>query len=72
MFGIGLVELFVLFVVVFGTIFWIKMIVECATREPSEGNDKVVWTIIIVFTHVVGALIYYFVRRPARIAELGR
>ncbi len=72
MFGIGLVELFVLFVVVFGTIFWIKMIVECATREPSEGNDKVVWTIIIVFTHVVGALIYYFVRRPERMAEVGR
>lgn len=72
MFGIGLVELFVLFVVVFGTIFWIKMIVECATREPSEGNDRVVWTIIIVFTHVVGALIYYFVRRPERMAEVGR
>ncbi len=72
MFGIGLVELFVLFVVVFGTIFWIKMIVECATREPSEGNDRLVWTIIIVFTHVVGALIYYFVRRPERMAEVGR
>ncbi len=46
--------------------FWIWMIVDCATNEPSTGNDKVVWIIIIVFAHVIGALIYYFVRRRQR------
>jgi LPXTG-motif cell wall-anchored protein len=46
--------------------FWIWMIVDCATNEPSTGNDKVVWIIIIVFAHVMGALIYYFVRRRQR------
>ena len=46
--------------------FWIWMLVDCATKEPSEGNDKVVWILIIVFTNWLGALIYYFVRRPER------
>ena len=54
-----------------GTILWIWMIVECATREKSEGNDKIVWILVIVFTHWIGALIYLLVRRPQRIRELG-
>ena len=54
---------------VLGTIFWVWMLVDCATKEPDEGNSKVVWTIIIVFTHLVGAAIYFFVRRPQRRAE---
>jgi heme/copper-type cytochrome/quinol oxidase subunit 2 len=55
-----------------GCAFWIWMIIDCATKEPSEGNDKLVWIVIIVFAHIVGALIYYFVRRPRRIAQLGQ
>jgi hypothetical protein len=65
--------IFGLFFLVFGvagTIFWIVMIIECATRE-SNPNNKLVWILIIIFTHWIGALIYYFVRRPQRIAELG-
>ena len=54
---------------VLGTIFWVWMLVDCATKEPDKGNSKVVWTIIIVFTHLVGAAIYFFVRRPQRRAE---
>lgn len=56
---------------VFGTIFWIWMIIDCATKEPTKGNEKLVWVIIIVFTHIIGALIYYIVRRPERKAEFG-
>ncbi len=55
-----------------GTILWIWMIVDCATKEKSEGNDKVVWMLVIVFTHWVGALIYLLARRPKRIQELGQ
>ena len=55
-----------------GTGFWIFMLVECATKEPSNGNDKLIWILIIIFTHWIGALIYYFVRRPQRIAQLNQ
>ncbi|MCP4711380.1 MAG: PLDc_N domain-containing protein [Planctomycetes bacterium] len=55
-----------------GTILWIWMLVDCAKNESSEGNDKVVWILVIVFTHWIGALIYLIVRRPARKAKFGK
>lgn len=63
--------LFFLLLVVTSMVFWVWMIVECATKEPNQGNDKIVWIVIIVFTHLLGALIYYFFRRPQRISQYG-
>lgn len=54
-----------------GTILWIWMIVDCATKEKSEGNDKLIWILVIVLTHWIGALIYLLVRRPKRIQQYG-
>ena len=48
------------------------MIVDCATNEPSNNNDKIVWILVIVFTHILGALIYFLIRRPERIRDHGR
>ncbi len=53
-------------------VFWIWMLVDCATKEPSEGNDKIVWLLVIIFLNWLGALIYYLARRPTRIQQLGR
>lgn len=54
-----------------GTVFWIWMLVDCAKHEPREGNDRIVWVLVIALTHFVGALIYFFARRPDRIREAG-
>jgi hypothetical protein len=51
---------------------WVWALLDCAMNEASTGNDKVVWTMIIIFTAVVGAVLYLRFRRPVRIAELGR
>jgi hypothetical protein len=51
--------------------FWIWMLVDCATKESSQGNDKVIWILVILFTHWIGALIYFLVRRPERKKQLG-
>jgi hypothetical protein len=64
--------LLALLIILAGSIFWVWMLVECATKESNSGNDKVVWIIIILFAHFVGALIYFFARRPRRYAEIGR
>jgi hypothetical protein len=72
---IGLPDVLLVFVFVIGILgagFWVWMLVECATKESETGNTKVVWAIIIVFTNMIGATIYYFVRRPQRWKELGR
>jgi hypothetical protein len=39
------------------------MIVDCATSRSLTGTDKVVWLLVIIFLHFVGALIYYLVGR---------
>jgi hypothetical protein len=53
-----------------GFLFWLWMLIDCATKESSEGNTKIVWIIIIIFANLVGAVVYWFVRRPQRYAEL--
>ena len=57
---------------ILGSVFWIWMLIDCAIKEPSDGDDKLIWILIILFTHLIGALVYFFVRRPKRIAEAGR
>jgi hypothetical protein len=52
--------------------FWLWMLVDCATNEPDTGNNKICWIIIIVFAHIIGALVYWFCRRGQRIAATGQ
>ena len=52
-------------------VFWIWMLIDCAIHEPSD-TDKIVWILIIIFASLIGAIIYFFVRRPQRIREHGR
>ncbi|MBM4090291.1 MAG: PLDc_N domain-containing protein [Planctomycetes bacterium] len=52
--------------------FWIWMLVDCASNEPSTGNDKLIWILVIVLAGLLGALIYLIARRPQRKAQYGR
>ena len=52
--------------------FWLWMLVDCIKNEPSEGNDKIIWVLVIVLLHGLGALIYLLARRPTRIQMFGR
>lgn len=49
-----------------GTAFWIWMIIDCVQNEPSPGNDRIAWLLLLIFTHLLGAVIYFFVRRRPR------
>ena len=55
-----------------GAIFWVWIVYECVTKESSEGNDKLAWLLVILMLPLLGALMYYFVRRPKRISTLGQ
>ena len=45
--------------------FWIWMIVDCAKHE-TEGTTKIVWLLIIILAGIVGAPLYFFVRKAPR------
>jgi hypothetical protein len=55
-----------------GTIFWIWALIDCLTKEPDEGNSKLVWGLVILFLHFFGALLYFLIRRPQRMSMYGR
>ena len=52
--------------------FWIWMLIEVATKETSEGDHKLVWLLIVLFGGGLGAILYFFVRRPQRITQTGQ
>lgn len=58
-----------LFIVIFGlltllaTIFWIWMLVNAIMNPRFSGVQRLVWVLVIFFTHFLGALIYFFVGR---------
>ncbi|GCE05304.1 PLD nuclease N-terminal domain-containing protein [Dictyobacter aurantiacus] len=56
-------------VVLLGSVFWIWMIIDCIKYERPDSNDKIIWVLVILFTHLVGAIIYFFMRRQPRIRQ---
>jgi hypothetical protein len=62
--AVGILIAFILFIValvILSIIFWIFMLVDSIQHKYKDSNDKVVWVLVIVFTGIIGALIYYFV-----------
>ena len=48
--------------------FWLWMLVDCLTKKRVTDNAKLVWVLVLLFTHGVGALLYLVfvrLRRPA-------
>jgi hypothetical protein len=61
---LGVVVAFWIFVAIIATlttVFWIIEIVDIVRREFPDPLLKIVWVLIVIFFHFLGALIYYFV-----------
>ena len=41
--------------------FWLVMLIDCLKRDFRKDIEKVVWVLVLVFLHLLGALVYYFV-----------
>jgi hypothetical protein len=53
------------------TVFWIWMIFHAITNKGISDIEKIIWVLVIFFTHFVGALIYFFVGRPKGVGAFG-
>ena len=67
-----LIVLIPMAIVLLGSALWVWMLIDCAMQESGDGNTKIVWTLIMIFTAWLGALAYFLLRRPQRQQELGR
>lgn len=47
--------------------FWLWMLVDCAMNESDEGNTRLIWVLIIIFVHFIGAVLYFFFQRRRRL-----
>jgi len=50
--------------------FWIWMLVHAITNNGLTDTEKIIWVLVIIFVHFIGALIYFFVGRPKRVGGL--
>ena len=60
---ISILGLFGLLVGVLLFVFWIWMLVDCIKNTRLSDTEKIVWVLVIIFLHFVGALIYMLVGR---------
>jgi Phospholipase_D-nuclease N-terminal len=61
--------LLLLVVVVFINVFWLWMLIDCLFNKPLRQNQKGLWVLFILlnlFTHILGALIYFIFGRPKK------
>jgi hypothetical protein len=50
-------------VALIASIFWIWMLIDALT-SPMPTNEKILWVLVVLFLHLLGAIIYYIVKRP--------
>jgi uncharacterized membrane protein len=58
----GAAFLIIALLIVLTSIFWIWMLIDCLS-SPLPPMEKLVWVIVMLFLHFVGALIYFVVAR---------
>jgi hypothetical protein len=58
-FGIGLAVLFGIALFAF----WIWMLVHALTNRNLSDTEKLIWVLVLLFTHFIGAIIYFAVGR---------
>ena len=65
---IGLFE-FVLILCVLFFVFIIPIIalVDIIKSEFKGSNDKLIWVLIVLFTCIIGAVLYYFIGREQKV-----
>mgnify|MGYP001458672156 CR=1 FL=1 len=51
------------------SLFWLWMLFDCIINQSLRGSQKLLWLLIILFTHFFGALLYFFIARPRRHAR---
>lgn len=56
--GLGLIALLG---IAFLFVFWLLMLIDCLKRDFRKDIEKIAWLLVLIFLHLLGALIYYFV-----------
>ena len=66
-FMVGIVLVYGFFIVLglASFVFWVVEIIDAARRQWPDPNSKIIWLLVVVLLHGLGALIYYFAGKPS-------
>ena len=45
------------------TVFWLWMLADCVKKKSFSRTQKIVWFLVIFFTHLIGAIAYFIFGR---------
>jgi hypothetical protein len=43
------------------------MLIDAIQNKGLSDGEKIGWVLAVVFLHIIGALLYYFIGRPKRL-----
>jgi uncharacterized PurR-regulated membrane protein YhhQ (DUF165 family) len=47
-------------------VFWIWMLIDAIKNQGLTDGEKIGWVLAIVFLHIIGSVLYFFIGRPKR------
>lgn len=68
--GLGALWLVFLIIGLLASVFWVWMLIDCLT-SPMPSGEKILWFLVILFLHLLGALIYFFIKRSGARSTTG-
>ncbi len=71
---LGIIELLLILLAILFLILWVWMLIDCIKRPDDKfayggNNAKLIWILIIIFTGLIGALIYLVLIKNVRKAR---
>jgi hypothetical protein len=71
-FGIGGGEIMFLILaplILAAFVFWIWMLISAIQNNGLTGTEKVIWVLVIIFLHFLGAFLYLLLGHPKRLTQ---
>ena len=53
------------------TIFWLWMLIDAITNTALTGTEKIIWVLVVLLSHIIGALLYFLLARGGRVNRPG-
>ncbi len=53
-------------IAVLTSIFWLWMLIDALMNSRLNGTEKLIWVLVVLFLHFLGALLYFFLARGGR------
>jgi len=44
--------------------FWIWMLIHAITNKGLNDTEKIIWVLVVIFLHFLGAIIYFIFGKP--------